>query len=174
MATGNRAGRPSKPVERKRATGNPSKRPLPQAPMPNEGLPALNGNIPKPPRDLGAEGKKLWGTIWLAGKSWLSPQADLPIIILLCNAYDELDFIRKEFKTGKAQKVYLMPNGAWANHPYIAQRKELHAQCTAWLSMLGFSPSDRSRLGLGEVRENDPMDELERRRKERIVEVNNE
>lgn len=163
MATGRPNGRPPKPVEQKRALGNPGKRELPPAPMPGHGITAEIA-VPKPPRELGKKGKELWNTLWVNGRNHLSLTDDLPIILMLCHAWDELEFIRQEFATGKVDKVYLMANGAYANHPYIAQRKELHAQCTAWLSMLGFSPTDRSRLGLSEVREASPLDEMAKRR----------
>jgi phage terminase small subunit len=88
-------------------------------------------------------------------------------MMMLCEAADELDYIRKEFKSGRVPRFYLMSNGAEAPHPLMKERKDLLTQSTAWLSQLGFSPADRSRLGLGEVRENNALDELERRRAER-------
>lgn len=163
MATGRPNGRPPKPTEIKRALGNPGKRHLASAPMPGEGILAEH-DIPKPPRELGKRGKELWNILWKNGKNHLSLSDDTPILLMLCHAWDELEFIRKEFASGNVEKVYLMTNGAYANHPYIAQRKELHAQCTAWLSMLGFSPTDRSRLGLSEVKESSPLDEMAKRR----------
>ena len=163
MATGRPNGRPPKPTEVKRALGNPGKRPLPPAPVVGEGITAEIA-VPKPPRGLKTAGKELWNTLWINGRNHLSLHDDLPILLMLCHAWDELEWIRKEFASGKVDKVYLMANGAYANHPYINQRKELHAQCTAWLSMLGFSPTDRSRLGLSEVREASPLDEMAKRR----------
>jgi hypothetical protein len=47
---------------------------------------------------------------------------------------------------------YEMPNGVLANHPAFTQANILHTQQTAWLVSLGFSPSDRARLGLTQVR----------------------
>ena len=163
MATGRPNGRPPKPTEVKRALGNPGKRELPTAPMPNEGINAQIA-VPKPPRELGKKGKELWNTLWVNGRNHLSLTDDLAILLMLCHAWDELEFIRHEFTVNGVNKVYLMANGAYANHPYIAQRKELHVQCTAWLSMLGFSPTDRTRLGLSEVRESSPLDEMAKRR----------
>jgi hypothetical protein len=45
--------------------------------------------------------------------------------------------------------------------------KDLRAQITGWLSSLGYSPTDRSRLGLAEVRTANELDELQSRRIER-------
>jgi hypothetical protein len=52
-------------------------------------------------------------------------------------------------------------------HPLVTQLANLRTQMTAWLAAIGFSPSDRSRLGLAEVRVRNELDELERRRAER-------
>lgn len=166
MATGRPNGRPPKPTEVKRALGNPGRRELPPAPMPGQGVTAEIA-VPKPPRGLGRKGKELWNTLWVNGRNHLSLHDDLPILLMLCNAWDELEYIKQQFDSGAVPKTYLMPNGAYANHPFIAQRKELYTQCTAWLSMLGFSPTDRSRLGLTEVRQASPLDEMAKRRAER-------
>ena len=40
---------------------------------------------------------------------------------------------------------------------------------TTWLSAIGFSPSDRARLGLAEVRVRDSLDELAERRAQRAT-----
>lgn len=166
MATGRPTGRPSKPVEQKRANGNPGNRPLPTAPMPGDKSLASNGSIPTPP-PLGEDGLALWDHVWTAGKSWLSPDSDRSIITLLCQAHDESEEIRKGINSGEFPRVYVHANGALVTSPYVSQLKELRVQITAWLAAIGFSPSDRARLGLAEVRVRDELDELQRRRDER-------
>jgi len=168
--TGRPNGRPPKPTEVKRALGNPGHRPLPPAALPGEGLPS-NGEIPKPPRELGKKGKEVWNTIWLAGKTWLSPTADLPMIILTCHAYEELEDMRIEKKRLKTEGhlYYLLPNGAEVAHPIFGQEKALRVQFTAWMSMLAMSPTDRARLGVAEVREEDEMDKLLKLKEARIA-----
>jgi len=54
-------------------------------------------------------------------------------------------------------------------HPMVNQLKELRVQMTTWLSAIGFSPSDRARLGLAEVRVRDELDELAQRRAQRAT-----
>jgi hypothetical protein len=56
----------------------------------------------------------------------------------------------------------------------VKQLKELRVQMTGWLASLGYSPTDRARLGVGEVRQMDSLDELERRRQERRAKAANE
>lgn len=168
MATGRPNGRPPKPVERKRAAGNPGQRPLPNAPLPGEGL-AGSSSIPVPPVDLGDAGLLLWNHVWDAGKTWLSPDSDRTVISLLCQAQDEHEAIRAGIRSGEFPRVYTHSNGAYVTSPYVTQLKELRTQMTAWLSAIGFTPADRSRLGLAEVRVRDELDELERRRSERAT-----
>ena len=165
-ATGRPNGRPPKPVEVKRATGNPGNRPLPAAPLPGKGLPAVVNGIPKPP-SLGEDGQLLWEHVWNAGKSWLSPESDFTIIKMLCEAHDEHEEIRRALSTGVVERYYVTNNGQIVTHPLVTQLSNLRAQMTSWLAAIGFSPADRSRLGLAEVRVRDELDELQRRRAER-------
>ena len=165
MATGRPSGRPAKPVEMKRATGNPGNRPLPDAPMPGAGLKPVDG-VPTPP-SLGVDGQTLWVHVWVAGKSWLSPDSDYTIIKMLCEAHDEHEEIRRALSTGVVERYYITNNGQIVTHPLVTQLGNLRSQMTAWLAAIGFSPADRSRLGLAEVRVRDELDELQRRRAER-------
>lgn len=166
MVTGRPQGRPPKPVEQKRALGNPGKRTLPNAPTPGSGLPAVSDLPPAPP--LGIDGTDLWNQIWSAGRTWLSPSSDQQIVKMLCQALDEHEHMRRALSIGEVPRFYALPNGSYVSHPYVSQIKECRAQMTAWLSALGFSPTDRARLGVGEVRQIDALDELEMRRRERL------
>lgn len=165
MATGRPAGRPSKPVEVKRAAGNPGGRVLPDAPLPGEGLAGVS-EVPAPPL-LGDDGLILWAHVWEAGRQWLSPESDRTIITLLCQAQDEAEDIRRRIGSGEVERFYVTANGQMVTHPLVTQLANLRTQMTAWLAAIGFSPSDRSRLGLAEVRVRNELDELERRRRER-------
>lgn len=165
MATGRPNGRPPKPVEVKRATGNPGHRPLPPAPSYSAAL-ATDALVPTPP-PLGEDGREMWFHVWSAGKSWLSPDSDYTIVTLLCQAQDEMQEIRRALSLGEVPRFYVLSNGQHVTHPLVNQLKDLRTQTTAWLAALGFSPSDRARLGLAEVRIRDELDELQRRREER-------
>lgn len=165
MATGRPSGRPPKPTEQKRALGNPGGRALPDAPLPGEGiLPATS--IPAGP-EFARPGSELWARVWSAGRSWLSTAADFDVVVLLCHAADEAEELRLGLAVGDFPRFYSLPNGSEVTHPAVTQLKELRVQMTSWLSALGFSPADRARLGVGEVRPADFMDELERRRRGR-------
>ena len=168
MATGRPGGRPPKPTEVKRALGNPGQRALPKPPEPGGGLPAAE-TIPDAP-DLESAGLKLWVEVWSAGRRWLSVESDYRIVAMLCQAHDEAEVCRQLLASGEVDRFYVLPNGSYVTHPIVSQLKDLRTQMTAWLAALGFSPADRARLGLGEVRVVDALDELKARRVERRAE----
>ena len=161
--SGRPMGRPAKPAERKRATGSLTG----NAPMPGTGLAAAS-DTPKPP-SLGEDGRLLWSHVWHAGKSWLSPDSDYTIVKMLCEAHDEHETIRRALATGVVERFYTTANGQIVTHPMVTQLANLRVQMTSWMAAIGFSPADRSRLGLAEVRVNDELDELNRRRNERTA-----
>lgn len=160
--TGRPAGRPAKPTEQKRLEGNLGKRPLPEPLKQNTDF-----NMPRLPSGLGKEGKATWKTLWNAGSSWLNAEQDYTLIKLVCEATDDLYTKRQALRDGTVDEVYLTSNGTWVNHPYYTQVKDLRIQITAWLSALGFSPSDRARLGIAEQKADNPFDELAKRKAER-------
>ncbi len=67
---------------------------------------------------------------------------------------------------------YVTANGQVVTHPAVKQIEQIDAQVTGWLSMLGFSPSDRARLGLAEIRVANELDEF-RKRKDAVTNVRN-
>ena len=139
-------GRPPKPIEQKRLLGNPGKRPLPQ-----EGslvlLPSMY-EVPEPPRPLVTQAAKdLWERTWTMGQTWLSPQTDIELLLMTCEMVDERWNLRvKVMQTDDAR----MRRGL----------RELDRQIVSNLSLLGFTPSDRSRLGVAEVKAMSKLEEL--------------
>jgi P27 family predicted phage terminase small subunit len=130
--------------------------------MPSEGL-APSSDVPSAPELLN-DGQLLWSHVWNAGRSWLSPESDYTLIRMLCEAHDEHETIRRRLSSGEVDRYYTTSNGQIVTHPLVTQLGALRAQMTAWLAAIGFSPADRSRLGLAEVRVRDELDELEKRR----------
>ena len=138
-------GRPPKPVEQKRALGNPGKRALPK-----EGevqvLPASSG-VPEPHRPLGDAGLQLWERIWSAGIQWISPQTDVELLLMTCESLDEREQLRE----------IVMASGESKDRRAL---RLLNGEITSNLSMLGFSPVDRARLGVAEVTRRSKLEEL--------------
>jgi phage terminase small subunit len=66
------------------------------------------------------------------------------------------------------RRWYTSPNGQVVTHPAVKQIEQMDAQNTAWMSLMGFTPSDRARLGLQEIRVANELDQY-RQRKSSVV-----
>lgn len=147
-----RTGRPPKPIEVKRALGNPGKRPLP-AVAEVVTLPQAD-NMPDFPAELGEDGKTMWRRIWQDGITWISPNTDLALAEEACRAIDDVAAARRRYRATTE------PKDAAA---LVALGKRLDEA----LSSLGFTPVARSRLGVAEVRRVSALDKLIERRANR-------
>lgn len=137
---------PPKPNEVKRKLGNPGKRALPD----KSKIIALPMAIeaPTPPRPLGPEGLKLWNRIWDQARTWISPDTDLEMVTLLCESMDERSQLRLQVLRG---------TGDWRDRVAL---RSLDGQLQTMLSLLGMSPTDRSKLGVAEVKARSKIQEL--------------
>jgi hypothetical protein len=138
-------GRPPKPVEQKRLTGNPGKRKLPDL---NEValIPAAE-TIPEPPRPLMKYGREVWDNVWALGVNWISPNTDIELLLMTCEMIDERWNLRvKVMQTDDAK----MRRGL----------RELDRLIIGNLSLLGFTPADRTRLGWAEVKTQSKLEQL--------------
>lgn len=143
------AGRPAKPIEQKRKLGNPGKRALPD-PVEIQALPAAL-EPPEPPRPLGKPGLELWDRVWRAGVAWISPATDLELLLMTCEMVDERWNLRiKSMQSDNMQMARRVDN--------------LSRLIVSNLSLLGFSPSDRARLGVAEVKRMSKVEELRAKR----------
>jgi hypothetical protein len=146
------AGRPPKPIEQKRLLGNPGKRALP-----DESSVILLPQVlskPEPTRPLLKYGQELWDRIWGMGATWVSDKTDLELLMMTCEMVDERWNLRvKVMQSDDAS----MRRGL----------RELDRQIVSNLSLLGFTPSDRARLGVAEVKAKSKLEELMERRANR-------
>ena len=142
-------GRPPTPVEIKRKTGNPGRRPLPDLKT-VELLPQAE-EVPEPPRPLLEPGARLWSEVWQAGIQWISPATDMELLLMTCELVDERWNLRI--------KVMKSENMAMAR-----RLDSVSNQIVRNLSLLGFTPSDRTRLGVAEVKKASKIEEILRRR----------
>jgi P27 family predicted phage terminase small subunit len=157
VARSGRSGRPPKPTERKRAAGNPGKRKLA---TPLAVVPATEG-VPTPPVPLERAGIDLWRLVWSEASDWLAP-SDVPLVALLAQFADERD--RWLAQAAEEGVTHTTRHGAIRVHPGVAEARRLEASMITCLSLLGLSPSDRSRLGLSEVRRMSSIADLLSRR----------
>ena len=150
-----------KPVERKRRTGNPGKRPLPDASKSLKLAPLTSDGPPPPPAHLGPAGAWLWQLLTDFAKHWLAP-TDEALVRKLCEAEDRRSkFIARLESDGEVlytDKGYAYP------HPAVGMLSTLEAQMTKWYSLLGLSPADRTKLAIGEVQVQTTLDRLKQNR----------
>jgi hypothetical protein len=146
---GRPTGRPPKPLEEKRLTGNPGKRPLPKS-TELVALPPAEGP-PAPARPLGGAGRDLWERVWGAGAVWLAERVDAETLLIVCEQMDERQALR----------VKVLRDGDWRER---AGLRALDSQIMDGLAVLGFNPVDRSRLGVAEVRRASTLELLRQRR----------
>jgi hypothetical protein len=139
---GKGSGRRPKPVEQKRRLGNLGGRRLPsQAEI--IALPSLVSDTPEPHRPLGQHGRALWDRIWSSGAAWLRPALDGDIVLMACEMTDERTVLRQ---------IVFTQAGAWRERRAL---REIDRQITSLLSQIGFSPTDRATLGIGEHRQHE-------------------
>lgn len=141
-------GRPPKPIEQKRLTGNPGKRTLPD----QKELVLLPSaySIPEPSRQLLTAGQELWDRIWGMGQTWLSFNTDVDLLLMTCELLDE----RKNLR------IQVLQNNRTDERKSL---RDLDRQLVANLSLLGFTPTDRSRLGIAEVKRQSKLEDLKAR-----------
>lgn len=147
-------GRPPKPTEVKRATGNPGQRRLPElaavTPLP------MAVKIPDAPVDLGVEGKRVWQNCWSLAITWLSPDSDLQAITNAARLADDLQAARNKFHATLDS----------ADGRLVAT---LSKSFTDALTSLGFDPVSRSRLGVAEVKRVSALDQLIQKRQAKEI-----
>ena len=145
---------PAKPVELKRKLGNPGKRA-----MPGEGeLMTIEGGFREPLRPLGEAGQQFWDEIYMVGGMWISPRSDTQLLQMCCELLDRREILREEFLADPTERK--------VNMSLLETEKLIQTS----LSLLGFTPSDRSRLGLAEVKAKSKLEELMDRRANRVEE----
>lgn len=143
-----KTGRPPKPIEEKRRLGNPGKRPLPaeSSVVPLEAAVA----IPEPIRPLGKMGREFWDRTWDVAINWISPKADIELMMMTAEMIDERAILRN-----------LVFQDRNADRPKLRSGlREIEKQIQSNLAQLGLSPADRARLGLAEVKRQSKLAEL--------------
>lgn len=138
-------GRPPKPLEQKVLLGNPGKRALPSESELQE-LPRAMG-IPEPPRPLLKPGRELWDRSWQLGADWISPDFDVELLLMTCEMVDERWNLRI-----KAMNTDDMAMGRRVDRLAGLIRENL--------SLLGFTPVDRTRLGVARVKARTKLEDL--------------
>ena len=167
--TGRPNGRPPKPIESHRRNGNPSKLNLPVEPMSSSALALVDLSVvPSVPEGFGLVGTSYWKVLWTGGRRHLSELHDTPLMTRLCKNFDKIAELELWLGKDVERRWYTSPNGQVVTHPAVKQIEQMDAQNTAWMSLMGFTPSDRARLGLQEIRVANELDQY-RQRKSSVV-----
>lgn len=147
-------GNPAKPLEQKRALGNPGKRALPSQAV-TVSLPA--GRV-EPHQPLDWAGLLLWNRVFGVGQTWISPQTDVELLLLTCKQLDRQIVLERQF-VEKPDDYHVH-----------RQLLDLETQIVRNLGLLGLTVDARSKLGLAEIKAETKMEQLRRRQVEREAE----
>ena len=131
---------PPKPIEQKRLIGNPGRRPLPKDAVV---LPQLDMK-PAPLRPLGETGMAFWDEAWNKGQLWLG-RTDAWLVQLTAEMLDERDELRQIL----SERVAKGDADSWRDR---RQLRDLERSLISNLSLMAWTPVDRSRYGLAEVK----------------------
>ena len=152
-------GRPPKPPERIKATARDATHKAngsALAPTYNNSGP-IDRTVPAPLTPLAGRAAEEWEKVWTAGW-WLKRNQDYHWVEMIARAYADIEIFRAEVeKTGLVVTGYA---GQPAAHPLIAEIRKCEATIQKCLSVLGFSPTDRARLALGEAKAQNELQKM--------------
>lgn len=145
------------PIERKRALGNPGKRPLPRVPAEAE---APSFEPPPPPPLLDQLGRELWARVWGASWQWLKVDVDVVVLERYCVLYSQWHtcsvVLAAEGYTTEGS------TGQQVAHPLLAVQRQVEASLKSCETKLGLTPADRVGLGLAVLQGKAQKSKLER------------
>jgi hypothetical protein len=135
---------PPKPAELKILQGNPGQRKIPR----NDALAPMEYGYTEPLRPLGEVGKQFWDSIFGAGELWISIRTDTALVQMVCELMDRRQTLTEQW--------YADPTDRKLNMSLLETEKQI----ISGLSLLGFTPSDRTRLGLVSAKTKSKLEEL--------------
>ena len=135
---------PPKPTELKILQGNPGEHKL----RVNDAIAPLEYGYVDPPEDLRESGLELWNKIFGAGELWISIRTDTQLVAQVCRQLDRRDELSRRFWDEPESRV--------VNMSLLETEKAI----VNGLSLLGFTPADRTRLGLVSARTKSKLQEL--------------
>ena len=134
---------PPKPVELKALQGNPGRRPIHET----EVVDVVFGAAVAPD-GLGPSGLSLWHTVYEAGELWVSSRTDFHLVEQVCRQMDRVAGLRELWISDPADRSL--------NTTLLETVKAVQSG----LSLLGFKPADRTRLGLVSARAKSKLEEI--------------
>jgi hypothetical protein len=104
---------------------------------------------------LGEAGRALWDSVFSEGELWISPRTDVAWLQVVCELLDRREVLKAEWMADPT------------NRPVNMSLLETEKLLQSGLGLLGFTPTDRSRLGVAEVKAKSKLEELMERRANR-------
>lgn len=141
-------GNPPKPLEQKRKLGNPGHQALPKL----GSLMEVDGGYTEPFRPLEYAGKQLWDSVFKHGELWISNRTDVHLLIMTAEQLDRREELRS--KIAETDDWHI-----------LKQLNDLERMIATNLGQLGFTPAERTRLGLAEVKAKSKLEEMMAKRK---------
>lgn len=141
---------PPKPLELKKQLGNPGKRAMPKP------LEQVEGGYVAPFRPLEFAGKQLWDAAMTTGGNWIARNSDTQLLMLVCEQMDRRTDLIAKIEETQEWRLYR------ALH-------DLEKMISSNLGMLGFTPADRTRMGVAEVKVASKLEELMERKSRRVA-----
>jgi hypothetical protein len=135
---------PPKPAELAMLQGNPRQHKI----KTNDAIAPMEYGYVEPPDDLRESGLELWNKIFGAGELWISIRTDTQLVAQVCRQLDRRDELSRRFWDEPESRVVNM------------SLLETEKAVVNGLSLLGFTPADRTRLGLVSARTKSKLQEL--------------
>jgi hypothetical protein len=99
---------------------------------------------------------QLWDSAMTTGQSWIARNSDTQLLLMTCEQMDR--------RTDLTAKIY--ETGEWRLYRAL---HDLEKMISSNLALLGFTPTDRTRLGLAEVKTASKLEELMARKEQRVA-----
>ena len=141
---------PPKPAELKVLQGNPGQHKIKFS---ADVAPVPYGWV-EPLRPLDWAGQQLWDSVFKAGELWVSNRTDIQLVQLVCEQLD---------RKVRIESYIVEHPDEW--HMF-KQLNDLERMIASNLGLLGFTPADRTRLGLAEVKRQSKLEALLAKRSE--------
>lgn len=135
---------PPKPAEVKLLQGNPGKRSM----RLNDAIAPMEYGYTEPLRPLGEVGQQFWDSIFGAGELWISIKTDTQLVQMTCELLDRRKHLLDAWYSNPVDR------------PINMSLLETEKAIVSNLSLLGFSPADRTRLGLVSAKTKSKLEEL--------------
>jgi hypothetical protein len=107
----------------------------------------VDGGYTNPVRPLEFAGQQLWDSAMTTGQNWIARNSDTQLLLLVCEQMDRRTNLISQIEETQEWRLYR------ALH-------DLEKMISTNLSLLGFTPSDRTRLGLAEVKAASKLEQL--------------